>query len=261
MEGMLERVLPVMVSYTVPYQNMETKSDGWDCMKIALRSFHNHLPGKKVLVVDNDRDGEIYSAKRHWLNAYDDAIVVRNPLTLESEFWNNHHPRHNQHHGNGMDFGVDYCKENGYDYMLHFEPDCLVRGIAWLKAMLECIEIGAWATGLFACNHSDQIIHVCPSIWDVNSPACKPSFARQPMKEDRQHVKFEELTHFKGIARRWDRWDTGQKNWWIAELEGKAMWAKPKQNDFTHYWSGSGYDGMRKVRERDDFELAKKYLD
>ena len=256
----LAAILPVMVSYTVPYPGMDSNPEGWECIKVALRSFHEHFPDRKVLVVDNDSDDPANDPKRAWLHAYPGAIVLRNPLTRNAEFWEAHHPRRHQHHGNGIDCGVDHCRRHGVPYMLHFEPDCIVSGTSWLEAMWQCIAEGAWMAGINCCNHSREIIHVCPSLWTVDTPACEPSFARQPIEDDRKHPRFEELTRFSGTARTWDRWDMGQKNWWVAALAGRARWAQPVRDDFEHYGAGSGYAGLSTVRERVGYERIKKYL-
>jgi len=112
------KILPVLISYTVPYADMLVDTDGWDWIKIALRSFHEHFPGEKVLVVDNDSDDDGYARKRAWLHAYSGAIVIRNPLTRDAVFWRQHHPRHNHHHGAGIDLAVDYCRQRGYEFLL-----------------------------------------------------------------------------------------------------------------------------------------------
>jgi hypothetical protein len=36
-------ILPTLISYTVPYDDMLTDTDGWDWIKIALGSFHEQL--------------------------------------------------------------------------------------------------------------------------------------------------------------------------------------------------------------------------
>jgi hypothetical protein len=257
----LEAILPVMVSYTVPYPGMDTNPEGWECIKVALRSFHEHFPGRDVLVVDNDNDDPAHGPKREWLHAYPGAVVLRNPQTQTPAFWEAHHPRRNQHHGNGIDCGVDHCRRHGVPYMLHFEPDCFVKGTCWLEAMWQRIAEGAWMTGINWCSHSRQVIHVCPSLWVVDTPACEPSFARQPIEADRKHPRFGQLTRFSYGTRSWDRWDTGQKNWWVAALAGKARWARPARHDFDHHGSGSGYVGMRSVRRHEHYEIMKKYLE
>ena len=81
------KILPVLISYTVPYADMLEDTDGWDWIKIALRSFHAQFPGEKVLVVDNDSDDSRYTQKREWLHAYAGAIVIRNPETRDAVFW------------------------------------------------------------------------------------------------------------------------------------------------------------------------------
>src|SRR5262245_3500447 len=140
-------ILPVLVSFTVPYPDMLMDTDGWDWIKIALRSFHAHFPGEKVLVVDNDSDDDRYAGKRAWLHAYSNAIVIRNPMTRDAAFWQHHHPRHHHHHGAGIDLAVDYCRQHGYQFLLYFEPDCLVAGRTWVENMWQQLQSGAWVTG------------------------------------------------------------------------------------------------------------------
>ncbi|MEM7425665.1 MAG: hypothetical protein AAF441_06190 [Pseudomonadota bacterium] len=254
-------VLPALVSYTVPYPELGNDPDGWGWIRIALRSFHEHFPGQEVLVVDNDSDDDVYRAKRNWLHSYELAKVIRNPETQKTGFWRDHHPRSNHHHGNGLDLAVRHCRKHGYGYLLIFEPDCLIEGAAWADALWQGAETGAWISGFNHCNHSSRIIHVCPSIWDVNAPPCEISFARQPMTEDRQHPRFEDMTRLRADAVNWSHWDTGQRNWWTAALADKVHWVEPKPDDFTHYWSGSGYIARQDLRGHEDYDKLRPYLD
>src|SRR5262249_17650744 len=107
------RIQPALGSYTLPYAGMLTDADGWDWIKIALRSFHAHFAGEKVLVVDNDLEDERYAGKRAWLHSYPDVFVIRNPATRDPRFWNDHDPNSNHHHGAGIDIAVDYCRRHG----------------------------------------------------------------------------------------------------------------------------------------------------
>ncbi|MFZ0247132.1 hypothetical protein [Candidatus Binatus sp.] len=34
-------------------------------------------------------------------------------------------------HGAGIEVAVRFARENGYDALLHFEPDCVVSGTRW----------------------------------------------------------------------------------------------------------------------------------
>src|SRR5262245_42004208 len=163
-------ILPALISYTVPYADMLTDSDGWDWIKVALRSFHAHFPGEKVLVVDNDMEDERYAGKRAWLHAYPDAIVIRNPATRDAQFWEGHDPNTNHHHGTGIDLAVDYCRRRGYGFLLYFEPDCLVAGRTWVDNMWQNMRRGAWVAGGNIASHSDRVMHVCPSMWRIDSP-------------------------------------------------------------------------------------------
>jgi hypothetical protein len=255
------KILPVLISYTVPYADMLADTDGWDWIKIALRSFHAHFPGEKVLVVDNDSDDNRYARKRAWLHAYSGAVVIRNPLTREAVFWRHHHPRHNHHHGAGIDLAVDYCRQRGYEFLLYFEPDCLVAGRAWVENMWRQLQGGAWMTGGNIAARTARIIHVCPSMWRIDSPCCATSFMRQSKERDRQHPLFTVLTGFDEVALTWEKWDTAQKNWWIAALHGKAWHSTIPSGDFFHYWSGSGYLGKNGVRGHPHHARFAPYLD
>lgn len=254
-------ILPVLISYTAPYPDMATDSDGWDWIKIALRSFHEHFEGQYVLVIDNDGDDERYQPKKDWLYSYPEARVIRNPITENPKFWKDHDPAWNHHHGSGIDLAVAYCRHHRYEYMLYFEPDCLILGRDWVEAMWRCMEAGAWMSGFNQSNQSPRIIHICPSMWKVNEPPCDVSFSRQPIAADRQHRDFARLTEFREDAiRSWGRWDTAQKNWWIADLEGKACRARPWPQDFIHVWGGSGHSRRRRVREHQYWPKFRKYL-
>jgi hypothetical protein len=253
-------ILPALISYTVPYADILTDTDGWDWIKIALRSFHVHFPGEKVLVVDNDMEDERYAGKRAWLHAHPDAIVIRNPATRDFRFWKDHNPRDNHHHGTGIDLAVAYCRRQGYAFLLYFEPDCLVCGTVWVDNMWEGMERGAWVAGPNTASHSDRIIHPCPSIWRIDSSCCRTTFLRQSKGVDRQHPLYPALTGFDDVAMNWDAWDTAQKNWWVAALQGKAFRSHFPHREFIHYWNGSGFLGKRSVRAQRDYWMFEPYL-
>jgi len=111
----------------------------------------------KVFVVDNDMEDERYAGKRSWLHEYPDAIVIRNPVTRHVQFWNDHDPNSNHHHGAGIDLAVDYCRRQRYGFLLYFEPDCLVAGRAWVDNMWQEMQRGAWVAGGNIAAHANCI--------------------------------------------------------------------------------------------------------
>jgi len=80
------------------------------------------------------------------------------------------------------------------------------------------------------------------------------------MEADKRHPSFAALTGFDEVAMNWPIWDTGQKNWWIAALQGKALRSYIPPGEFIHYWSGSGYLGKRGVRAQRDYRRLEPYL-
>jgi hypothetical protein len=254
------RILPALISYTVLYADMLTDTDGWDWLKIALRSFHEHFPGERVLVVDNDMEDERYAGKRAWLRAYPDAIVISNPVTRHVQFWNDHDPNSNHHHGAGIDLAVDYCRSQRYEFLLNFEPDCLVTGRTWAESMWRDMQRGAWVAGGHIAARTDRIIHICPSLWRIDSPCCETTFLRQSKGADRQHPYYVALTGFDEQALNWEDWDTGQKNWWIAAHRGKAFRSYAPPAGLIHYWGGSGHLGKLSVRAQRDYPRLEPYL-
>ena len=80
------------------------------------------------------------------------------------------------------------------------------------------------------------------------------------MDEDKQHPQFAVLSGFDDVAMQWEKWDTAQKNWWIAALEGRAVRSQIPPGDFVHYWCGSGRMGNRGVRTNHDYYKFESYL-
>jgi hypothetical protein len=251
-------ILPALISYPVPYDDMLTDTDGWDWIKVSLRSFHDHFPGERVLVID--MEDERYAGKRAWLHAYPDAIVIRNPVTRDVRFWKDHNCNSNHHHGAGIDLAVDYVRRHGYGFLLHFEPDCLVTGRDWVERFWRDVQSGAWVAGGHIAAHSDRMMHVCPSMWRIDSPCCATTFLRQGKGTDRQHPYYATLTGFDEVALNWEDWDTGQKNWWIAAIQGKAFRSYMPPGGLLHYWRGSGRLGKQGVRAQGDYRRLEPYL-
>lgn len=230
-EQLLESTLPVVVSYRASF---------W--LRIALCSFWTSFPGKKVLVVDNNplrhepQHEPVLDKERRWLLNNPDVIPVLNTSTKD--------------HGVGLDLAMQYCLQNGYERMLVFEPDCLISGSKWLYEMLEAMELcQAWLVGRHQKLYGP--IHPCPSIWEVSDRWHTFDIAEKG--SDPEHLKYWILYNLQKVyevnqslgldteeSRIWwrDHWDVGQKNWFLAACNDRAI-CLPESPEFQHYWGRS----------------------
>jgi hypothetical protein len=153
------------------------RSEKWT--KVSISSFFDHFIGD-MLVVDNN---PLYH-EEHWpYNEYEwitnnfDIPVIKNINAVE-----NFQKTEGGTHGIGVDIAVDYAKNNGYEYILHIEPDCVFYDIGWFQEMNQRIrEENLWtiANGVDMKINSGAIWdpekkiilhtpHICSSIWKIN---------------------------------------------------------------------------------------------
>src|SRR5262245_6434812 len=110
------RVIPVLVAYHTA-----------DWIRVAVESYLHHVPGDRLLVVDNNpRRGEPgwrreCERERQWLASHPRVDLVRNAVGYSAEV-------NARSHGVGMNEALRLCRERGADVMIHLEPDCLVSG-------------------------------------------------------------------------------------------------------------------------------------
>jgi hypothetical protein len=153
------------------------RSEKWT--KVSISSFFDHFIGD-MLVVDNN---PLYH-EEHWpYNEYEwitnnfDIPVIKNINAVE-----NFQKTEGGTHGIGVDIAVDYAKNNGYEYILHIEPDCVFYDIGWFQEMNQRIrEENLWtiANGVDMKMNSGAIWdpekkiilhtpHICSSIWKID---------------------------------------------------------------------------------------------
>ena len=214
---------PVLISYHTPL---------W--IKVGLKSFHQHFPEYRVLIVDNnpDRDEPTWDPaceeERAWLRQQTYVDLVKNERTDKT-------------HGSGLDLAVAWCRKNEIGLMLHFEPDCLVGGRQWYENLVHTIQGGAWMAGPNTKSYGP--IHPCPSLWRVDR--IEHTFGRRPIREDMSHPRFSELFDVAVFNKQqptvalenW-KWDTGLKLWFMAAVNDKAVHVS-KELDFKHFWCGT----------------------
>jgi hypothetical protein len=227
------RVIPVIVAY---------KSYPW--IKVALRSFRRYFPFSPILVVDNNPDGVDdpdlrvrVGNERVWLSEWEytdfHTIVLKR----------NEEPKL---HGLALDYVRDWCMLHEVQYMLHFEPDCLISGCQWVQHLISAVKKGSWMAGTYRKPYGP--IHPTPSIWDTGHIVA--SFEAHDRTEERGYSRYPELYSedklreavFDGDESSWwwweNHWDTTQRAWFYMALEDRATLVT-NPGDFRHFWQGS----------------------
>ena len=190
---------------------------------LSIPCWRHHFPTDTLVAVDhNNNPDERRFAEKHG------AVVVPQSTAEKT-------------HGDGIDTAVNWCLANGYDVLVHIEPDCLLWGRDWYKRLLEPIgERRLWMTGHH--RHIGTVLHPCPTAWYVpkvshSYRACakgddllEPEFARIIDVDDMRKAARDNPFH-------WDWWDTAIKNYYEISKQGRAGHVGPCL-DFRHYWGG-----------------------
>lgn len=118
-------------------------------------------------------------------------------------------------HGQAMDFARDLFIDQGYDVMVHIEPDCIVSGNKWWSNLVGAIEDGYWMSS--GDRDHRGYLRPCPSAWNLEKTR-NLSFSFFPRTST-------------------EKWDTGLKAWHECHLLGKDK--EVEVPDFLHYRGGS----------------------
>jgi hypothetical protein len=223
--------MPIIISY---------RSRLW--IKVGLLSFRRFFPDLPVLIIDNNPDSKI--------PAHDRNVEEERKWITRWRLHDHHHyfektgfPE--KSHGRAMDWALRWCRTNGFDWMLHFEPDCLIDGTEWVNKLLDAAKKDIWMAGSHRKSYGP--IHPTPSIWKVNQ--ITSSFGSQRRGSDMNHPRFHELMDMKellsdpvnrgGPNGYWETcWDTAQKPWFDCAVHDKAVLVE-ETPDFRHFWCGS----------------------
>lgn len=224
---------------TPSYQPLLIAYRTWPWTLIAVRSFQEYFPDQQLVVIDNNPPADHSewlprcAEEQAWLRSQSDLIVIKNPGCDRSP-------------GHGIDQGLQHCREQGHEFLVHLEPDCLISGRRWLDTLLEPCRQGAWMSGSHRRFYGP--IHPTPSVWRTDVPWA--SFAHCHRQEDVFHPRFQELFQRQELlewtqshepeSHAWwqEHWDVSQRNWFCAAAVDRAVLVEPT-NDFEHFWYGS----------------------
>lgn len=162
-------------------------------------------------------------AERVWLLTQDVAVITT--------------PRYSSH-GHCIDLAVNWGIINGYNTMIHIEPDCSTYGPNWLNNLFQAIRDGYWMATGFTVPHGE--LHPTPSIWRLDIVRyMNLSFdyrTRDPLQQER---RFYELINIgKLLGTDWSGfWDTGLLASYRCARKKRALVVSCK--DFAHHFHGS----------------------
>jgi hypothetical protein len=210
------------------------KTHAW--MPIAARSFHQYFPEATLVIVDNNHAGD---PKGDQETAFIQTLPFVTHIFPE--------PESDRSHGAGIDTAVRWCKEQDIRYLVHFEPDCLIRGRSWYESLAQALTPGIVMAGSHRKSYGP--LHPTPSIWDLDF--VEGSFRQQPRGSDSMHPDFLGVFDFASLMATceqmydasitaWFReyWDTGHKPWFQADIKKQCVFVPPS-DDFIHFWKGS----------------------
>lgn len=255
-------ILVAVPPLRVAFAMVNFSCDGSYCWpKVTVPRFRRYFPDETLIIVDqNDKPN-----RREFAN---ETVLTNNtgaspygPETLTSlEKWTYAaHVENGRTHGDGMDLAAKWCKENGYDVVIFWEPDCVIRGREWAENLLAPIEQGrAWMTGTFKWF---GIIHPCPSAWRLDK--VNHSFRRCSKMQDVQHPRYRELIDTGKLVQEirefgnwmpehmnWFllyNWDAAGKNWFECAVQDKAV-NVGKQESIHHFWGSSQPNQENRMR-------------
>lgn len=213
-----------------------------DWIRVAVTSYLEAFPEDRLLVVDNNpRPGEPgwrieCDRERLWLAAHPAVDLVENRARPDLQDGR-------RTHGSGIDAALAWCRKRGVDVLVHFEPDCLITGRQWRQNLLDAIAQGAWMAGTHRKVYG--VIHPTASAWRVDK--VQASFRPTPRAADVRNTRFGELVDLEPLRTETEpkgawfwcerNWDTAEKAWFEAALEGRT--ALVGEEGFHHYWLGS----------------------
>jgi len=227
------------------------KVKSYDWARISLPLFREHFPDGFLVAIDHNRSED----KHNILKLA--SVVLYTPLTED------------QGHGMGMQTGFQWLRKNGFDVMVHIEPDCMYSGTQWYTNLISALQNGAWLSGL---NQNPWgTMQVAGSAWKLDQ--VQHSFKTRMKLEDAfcpHHRRLiDERTMGEVLLRNgaplqfWRfnlyMWDSGLKNWFECASQDKAVLVDGP--DFCHVRGSWGKLPTDIPEEQILFhQLRRKYL-
>lgn len=196
---------------------------GWT--QQCVESFLDKTDRKLIVFDNNPLPGQYYKATRRdagaspiwnrlcqleseYVRSLDRVQVVKVPLS---------NPKRLPSHGKSLDFAFDWCQDQGYDSVLHIEPDSVVKGSSWIKQMEKELQ-SHWAIAKKPIMNrgveKSIVVCLCPTMWRISEILDLG-------------IGFSKQRHF----------NTGQKILKTCQTAGQL--ATIRTNEFKHFWQGT----------------------
>ena len=268
--------MPHCVDNTTQIVTISFCSIGW--MQNLITTCWKVLPGKTILVVDNNPDegeegyetnhahdrfkyGSIVDAERKWLNLHKNKLIVIKPTN-----------RQNLTHGGGMDLAKEWCLEHGMDNLTHVEPDCLFSSNKWYLEQIKAIGQGmvvagcirtAWYSKIGETSDSERAqirarspIHPACATYHL-PPIAELSFKVQTRAHDMHEDAYKDIiTPCYDCVNAQNRpdWDTAHKIWYeVAKIN---KYKHTDRHDLIHTWQSTTVDYWTRKRIK-NYSLVK----
>lgn len=215
---------------------------------VLLRSLRKYFTHDPIVIVNH--------MKSKILNEYyDDKCIILDGGVI-------------RRHGSGVDIAVDYLKSNGYRYMVHVEPDCVITGPNWINSMISCIESGALMSGSSVLPFGP--IHPCPSVWDLSSVdntfdwTIRHQAIEDGIFSETKLKKWLAINNMPNNCQMGDKlvnfwikyWDCGIQNWYKLAKLGHTMVSDG--DGIIHFFNGRRRSPYQ--LHPDDYVLVNQYL-
>jgi hypothetical protein len=217
----------------------------------VVQSLLKHIPEAKVLAIDNNPC--LHSAKRlksylnckYWGNKGHrwNRIWIKHFCHAESDWFKNHESvlycktTRWLHHGEAINYALEWCLKNHIIKMIHIEPDCIVSGRQWYDNLLQAYDAGNWWM-VSGVRSNFKILYPTPCVLNVKKAQVLDWGVFQIDKND-EILKEPNLCDHINIQRVFDHgyWDTSNRATLQCSLAGKAKYVDAP--DFVHMYNSS----------------------
>jgi|694.fasta_scaffold20543_3 hypothetical protein len=225
-------------------------SNGWT--QSCIRSLLKYTQDADILVMDNNPSISDSEQRTKSFSSCSNSLgqPVKNGIT-QCEIERRHLKRfenlhiiqtpHKMSHGKCLNLAMHFANSNKYKYLVHVEPDCVIKGSRWYLNLMDSMQQDFWMAG--SCIYFTGHIHLTPSVWKIGETnfldfeVC----SNEGFKQDPEFTKIYKTEinfHMQNVVDFTKKYfDTGVRAWYYCAKHGKAKLIK--NPDLIHLWANS----------------------